>query len=295
MASEAPAQQTAAAEPPSLVSLLGNLLIPDEREQALFELSKHREQFPELAPTLWFTTGCSAVLLQELVAVYPTLSPPTLQTAPSNRVCNALALIQCIASHPDTRQPFLSAHVPLFLYPFLNTQSTEKPFEYLRLTSLGVIGALVKADEADVVRFLLGTEIVPLCLKIMERGSELSKTVATFIVQKILSHDMGLNYVCATPERFMAVSTVLRTMVGDNCTPRLLRHIIRCYLRLAEHARAKEALKQCLPDQLRNGTFESVLQEDQNMKRWLFNLLVAIDDPGAHHLREVEQGGQPMR
>jgi hypothetical protein len=36
------------------------------------------------------------------------------------------------------------AHVPLFLYPFLNTTSKTRPFEYLRLTSLGVIGALVK-------------------------------------------------------------------------------------------------------------------------------------------------------
>jgi hypothetical protein len=50
-------------------------------------------------------------------------------------------------------------------------------------------------DDADVIRFLLQTEIIPLCLRIMETGSELSKTVATFIVQKILLDDMGLEYV----------------------------------------------------------------------------------------------------
>lgn len=38
------------------------------------------------------------------------------------------------------------AHIPLFLYPFLNTSSKTRPFEYLRLTSLGVIGALVKVN-----------------------------------------------------------------------------------------------------------------------------------------------------
>ena len=53
----------------------------------------------------------------------------------------------------------------------------------LRLTSLGVIGALVKMDDSDVINFLLTTEIIPLCLRIMENGSDLSKTVATFIVQ----------------------------------------------------------------------------------------------------------------
>ena len=38
----------------------------------------------------------------------------------------------------------MTAHIPLYLYPFLNTVSKLRPFEFLRLTSLGVIGALVK-------------------------------------------------------------------------------------------------------------------------------------------------------
>ena len=48
--------------------------------------------------------------------------------------------------------------------------------------------------------FLLQTEIIPLCLRIMESGSELSKTVATFIVQKLLLDDSGLRYRLARPE-----------------------------------------------------------------------------------------------
>ena len=39
------------------------------------------------------------------------------------------------------------AHIPLYLYPFLHTVSKTRPFEYLRLTSLGVIGALVKVGS----------------------------------------------------------------------------------------------------------------------------------------------------
>ena len=109
----------------------------------------------------------------------------TAQAPASNRVCNALALLQCVASHPETRTLFLKAHIPLYLYPFLNTATKTRPFEYLRLTSLGVIGALVKMDDAGVINFLLQTEIIPLCLRIMETGSELSKTVATFIIQKV--------------------------------------------------------------------------------------------------------------
>ena len=115
---------------------------------------------------------------------------------------------------PYPQPTAVAAHIPLFLYPFLNTVSKTRPFEYLRLTSLGVIGALVKVDDADVINFLLSTEIIPLCLRIMETGSELSKTVATFIVQKILLDETGLAYICATAERFYAVSTVLGNLVG---------------------------------------------------------------------------------
>lgn len=85
-------------------------------------------------------------------------------------------------------------------------------------------------DDSEVINFLLSTEIIPLALRIMESGSELSKTVATFIVQKvppaltcdthptviyafqILLDDIGLAYICATAARFYAVSSVLSNM-----------------------------------------------------------------------------------
>lgn len=44
-------------------------------------------------------------------------------------------------------------------------------------------GALVKTDEQEVINFLLTTEIIPLCLRIMESGSELSKTVPTLCLK----------------------------------------------------------------------------------------------------------------
>lgn len=45
-----------------------------------------------------------------------------------------------VSSAFSSRSAFLAAHIPLFLYPFLHTVSKTRPFEYLRLTSLGVIG-----------------------------------------------------------------------------------------------------------------------------------------------------------
>lgn len=264
-------------------------------EQALLELGKKREQYEDLALILWHSFGVMTCLLQEIIYVYPLLSPPQLTSTASNRVCNALALLQCIASHDSTRQPFLNAHIPLFLYPFLNTTSKSRSFEYLRLTSLGVIGALVKNDSPDVINFLLSTEIIPLCLRIMESGTELSKTVAIFILQKILMDDEGLRYICQTFERFMAVSSVLSNIVEQlvgSPTARLLKHVVRCYLRLSDNDRACNELKTVLPEPLRDGTFSRVLKDDGATKRCLAQLLRNLSDNDGQ--QQLSQQPQPL-
>jgi CCR4-NOT transcription complex subunit 9 len=74
----------------------------------------------------------------------------------------------------------------------------------------------------------------------MEGGSELSKTVAIFIVQKILLDDLGLQYICQTYERFFAVGQVLGNMVTvlmETQAVRLLKHVVRCYLRMSDNSR----------------------------------------------------------
>ena len=57
-------------------------------------------------------------------------------------------------------QSAFAAHLPLFLYPFLSTNSKTRPFEYLRLTSLGVIGALVKVSLQACQNEALSAKIV---------------------------------------------------------------------------------------------------------------------------------------
>jgi CCR4-NOT transcription complex subunit 9 len=39
-------------------------------------------------------------------------------------------------------------------------------------------GTSIQVDDTEVINFLLSTEIIPLCLRTMEMGSELSKTVS---------------------------------------------------------------------------------------------------------------------
>lgn len=280
------------------------------RERALLELGKKREQYDDLALVLWNSFGVMTALLEEIISVYPFLNPPVLTASVSNRVCNALALLQCVASNAQTRGAFLNANMPLYLYPFLSTNARQRSFEYLRLTSLGVIGALVKNDTPEVINFLLATEIVPLCLNIMEISSELSKTVAIFILQKILLDDQGLSYICTTYERFHTVASVLSKMIDQlsasvgsssiatqaehqvshsssnlhsgqppsGSSGRLLKHVVRCYMRLSDNLEARKALASILPEPLRDGTFSLILQDDIATKRCLGQLLLNINE-----------------
>lgn len=86
---------------------IAQMMRTESRESALLELSKKREQVPELALILWHSFGVMTSLLQEIISVYPMLNPSQLTAAASNRVCNALALLQCVASHSETRGLFL--------------------------------------------------------------------------------------------------------------------------------------------------------------------------------------------
>lgn len=141
----------------------------------------------------------------------------------------------------------------------------------------------------------------------METGSELSKTVAIFIVQKILLDETGLTYICHTYERFYAVGTVLSNMVNqlvETQAVRLLKHVVRCYLRLSDNLRyvlfvtlldavstnnntirAREALRACLPEPLRDQTFSVLLKV--RMSQWCLDVRLIIHFRGTWSPNDV--------
>ncbi|KAL9457485.1 hypothetical protein AB3S75_006517 [Citrus x aurantiifolia] len=261
--------------PASVAYWIQALQSHETKERALLILSQNKEIRKDLAPLLWNSIGTISALLQEIISVYRTLSSPNLTETASTRVSNALALFQvtftsigssfailkvynCMATFRAIKSSMtrlisvlmVLAKLPLYLYPFLNTKDKEKPHEYLRLTSLGVIGTLVKSDNPEAIRFLLQTEIFPCCLTSMEVGSDLSKQVATFIIYKILLHEEGLKYCCVLADRFFAVARALAQMTEklvEQPSPRLLKHIICCYHRLSQSPRACDGLRCCLP------------------------------------------------
>ena len=61
-----------------IIKQIDELKYADKRDNALMQLSQQREHFSELAPFIWHSVGTIAALLQEIVSVYPLLSPPLL-------------------------------------------------------------------------------------------------------------------------------------------------------------------------------------------------------------------------
>jgi CCR4-NOT transcription complex subunit 9 len=76
-----------------IIRYIDEMKYSEHRDNALIELSKQREHFAELAPYIWHSVGTIAALLQEIVSIYPLLSPPILDNKTSNKACNVLALL----------------------------------------------------------------------------------------------------------------------------------------------------------------------------------------------------------
>lgn len=142
-----------------------------------------------------------------------------------------------------------------------------------------MIGALVKNDSSEVIDYLLSTDIIPLCLKITDTGNELSKTVAIFIVQKILMDNLGLAYVCQTEERIHSIVEQLNAMISSTLEPptlRLFKHIIRCYLRISDDPKGLEEIRRNFPSIMKDSNMHDLVKDDPVSNKFFIELLNRI-------------------
>ena len=68
----------------------------------------------------------------------------------------------------------MNSKLHLYVYPLINAAFKSRPYEHLWVTSLGVLGALVKGDDPEVIKYLVKTELIVLCLWIMKEGDNFS-------------------------------------------------------------------------------------------------------------------------
>lgn len=196
-----------------------------------------------------------AILVQEIVAVYPILYTSIMKTHKTN-ICNTLSLLQCVASNPETCPSLLESGIHLYLFPFLKIADNYRTYENLRLTSLGVIGALLKHENIGSAKCLLKTEIVPICTNVIRTGAMLSKTVAVFILQRLLRDKDGRAHICSDTAMLSDVLNALGEIMSntgchhsdDHQDP--LERTLDCYLKIAEDQDGLAKLKTMLPEEI---------------------------------------------
>ncbi|KAM6572614.1 hypothetical protein CsatA_016694 [Cannabis sativa] len=206
------------------------------RPNALVLLGKMKSNHQNMGPMVWNSSGTIFILLKS------------------------------VASHPQSRKEFIKANLAEYLYPLISITHRQEPYENLRVASLGVLGSLLKQDDAEALHYLIQGDIFSKCLICLQTDSLTVKTVAAFILERFLSiGEEGLEHCCSSAENFLSLSRTLAQNIQDlgrEPCKRFLNHIINCYLKLAENPRACDILEWQLPAKLTNVTF---LQNDPTL------------------------------
>ena len=248
----------------------------ETRWEAIENLYKYREKNKNIAIYLWYSRGTMAALVQEIIKAYQYLSASKLTNEKSDKIKFIISLFQNIVLHQKTRKEFIESQLLVFLYPFLKCTNKSKSYEVIKVSALSVIAALVKNNDSDVINFLIKTEIIPVILRIMEKGNELIRAVTCFIVQRIIVDVNGLKYICEMRQRLLAIIYVLDTMLQNKVSPRIVKNILKIYLRLIENKDAKKTLKTLLPEIIRDVDFKMNLED--SLKTKVNKLLKALDE-----------------
>jgi CCR4-NOT transcription complex subunit 9 len=238
----------------------------ETRSQAIENLYRYKGENSNLAIYLWYSGGTMAAFLQEIIYTYQYLTTPKFTNEKLNKAKYIISLIQEIALHPKTRKEFLDSQMLVFLYPFLRCSSKIKSYDVIRVTSLGVIAALVKINDSDVINFLIKTEIIPIILRNMEKGTEIIRSTASFIIQRIIDDINGLKYMCDLRERLYVILTVLNSAMQNKPSNRIIKDVLKIYLVLIENKEAKSLIRQYFPKKLRDRNYISTLDESAQKK-----------------------------
>ncbi|KAJ7282127.1 hypothetical protein O6H91_Y360200 [Diphasiastrum complanatum] len=117
-----------------------------------------------------------------------------------------------------------------------------------------------------VIGIVCQSDIVQVCLHAMQIGSELSKVIAMYILEALLQNDHSLAAICDPACGLLTnivemCSNMVKVLAAvQDFSPRLLFHIIRCFILLSQHPVALD-LRERLPIQLQNSTFLDLAKE----------------------------------
>ena len=126
-----------------IIKSIKELKDEEKRSKAISKLSEFYDKNKNLPIYLWYSQGTIAILLQEIISTYKYFSATKLSSEKYSKIRNILLLLTSLTSNEEIRQKFIESKIPIFLYPFLNSTSTAKQNEYIKLLTLTVITNLI--------------------------------------------------------------------------------------------------------------------------------------------------------
>ncbi|XP_022227082.2 CCR4-NOT transcription complex subunit 9 [Drosophila obscura] len=230
----------------------------EDRPVAMLELCERRKKIGTLGPMLWQSFGAVSGILQEVIDMYPAVSANNLDDQQSQRIFAALGLFLSMAKHPSTGVVLMRTQFLYFLVPLLNLTQKTRPIEHLRLSVLIIICGLLKRNTTEIICYTIAAELIPQLLRQLELGSSMCKILSSFILYRILDSAVGLKFATRRLARRTHLIHTLGRVIHQQTLepdPRILKHVLHIYTRLADNPQSLEMIQLHLPMQLRNGFF----------------------------------------
>ena len=238
----------------------------ETRDEALKKLYYFNEkQREKIALYLWYSGGCMAVLLQELIKLYqylPAVNLKKITTETYNKAVHILFFFQSLASNSQTKKELIESGMLVYAFPFLSIVPNSKYSFMIKVSVLSLLNTLVTKFDIETFNFLKQNQIIPIILKIILNGKEMDKSIALHILVIITSNVTGLEYLCDVKERIKATEVSLAKILLNDDSSKLKKMALKILLNLTENSEAKNMLKKDTLKIFNNFSFYKNLDEN---------------------------------
>ena len=242
----------------------------ETRDEALKKLYYFNEkQREKIALYLWYSGGCMAVLLQELIKLYqylPAVNLKKITTETYNKAVHILFFFQSLASNSQTKKELIESGMLVYAFPFLSIVPNSKYSFMIKVSVLSLLNTLVTKFDIETFNFLKQNQIIPIILKIILNGKEMDKSIALHILVIITSNVTGLEYLCDVKERIKATEVSLAKILLNDDSSKLKKMALKILLNLTENSEAKNMLKKDTLKIFNNFSFYKNLDENAKIK-----------------------------
>ena len=243
----------------------------ETRDEAMKKLYSYPSSLKEkIALYLWYSGGTIALLLQELIKLYPYLPPfesKQISKKAFDKVIQILSFFQNLAENPKTKKELIESGILVYIFPFLSIMSTTKKNYLIKVSALSVIHSLVeKKLDMETFNFLKQHQIMLTLLKIIKNGKELDKIIACHIIILIIYIPAGIEFFCEQKERLKALTVYCGLILGNDDPLKLKKLAIKIFFILIDNIEVKNMIKADLLDIFKNYNVYKNLDESTKNK-----------------------------